>query len=168
VGRLEIHGGVAHPQAVDRVNNDKRRQRSAPTRHKALHPRRGGLLPFGSEQRRDLLEIVEERCCRGAIIITSQIFIDRWHDIIGEPTIADAILLYRGVRSARPWDLQPLARGKRDPQYNIVSWALNSFGFALTTSCPEPGTTKASASVVLVEALAFRRGDQRSGTSELG
>ena len=51
-----------------------------------------GLEPFGPEQRRDLLEIVEERYGRGATLITSQIPVDRWHDIIGEPTIADAIL----------------------------------------------------------------------------
>ena len=37
-------------------------------------------------------EIVEERYGRGATLITSQIPVDRWHDIIGEPTIADAIL----------------------------------------------------------------------------
>jgi DNA replication protein DnaC len=51
-----------------------------------------GMEPFGPDQRRDLLEIVEERCGHGATIITSQIPVDRWHDIIGEPTIADAIL----------------------------------------------------------------------------
>jgi len=51
-----------------------------------------GLEPFGPEQRRDLLEIVEERYGRGATIITSQIPLDRWHDVIGEPTLADAIL----------------------------------------------------------------------------
>jgi len=51
-----------------------------------------GLQPFGPDQRRDLLEIVEERYGRGATLITSQIPVDRWHDIIGEPTIADAIL----------------------------------------------------------------------------
>ena len=51
-----------------------------------------GLEPFGPDQRRDLLEIVEERYGRGATLITSQIPVDRWHDIIGEPTIADAVL----------------------------------------------------------------------------
>src|SRR5882724_7623210 len=51
-----------------------------------------GLEPFGPDQRRDLLEIVEERCGSGATLITSQIPVDRWHAIIGEPTIADAIL----------------------------------------------------------------------------
>ena len=51
-----------------------------------------GLEPFGPDQRRDLLEIVEERYGRGATLITSQIPVDRWHHIIGEPTIADAVL----------------------------------------------------------------------------
>jgi DNA replication protein DnaC len=51
-----------------------------------------GLEPFGPDQRRDLLEIVEERCGRRATLITSQVPVDRWHDIIAEPTIADAIL----------------------------------------------------------------------------
>jgi DNA replication protein DnaC len=51
-----------------------------------------GLEPLGVEQRHDLLEIVEERYGRGATLITSQIPVDRWHDLIGEPTLADAIL----------------------------------------------------------------------------
>jgi DNA replication protein DnaC len=51
-----------------------------------------GLETFAADQRRDLLEIVEERYGRGATLITSQIPVDRWHDIIGEPTIADAVL----------------------------------------------------------------------------
>jgi len=51
-----------------------------------------GLEPLGPEQRRDMLEIVEDRYGRGATLITSQIPVDRWHDLIGEPTLADAIL----------------------------------------------------------------------------
>jgi hypothetical protein len=43
-------------------------------------------------QRRDLMEIVEERSGRGSIMITSQLPITAWHDVIGEPTFADAIL----------------------------------------------------------------------------
>jgi len=62
------------------------------------------------------LEIVEELHGRGATIITSQIFIDRWHDIIGEPTIADAILdrIVHNVLEPEV-NLQPLARGKVGP-----------------------------------------------------
>jgi DNA replication protein DnaC len=47
------------------------------------------LLP---EQARDLLEIVEDRYDAGSILLTSQAPIDRWHDVIGNPTLADAIL----------------------------------------------------------------------------
>ena len=43
-------------------------------------------------QRRDLMEIVEERYGRGSTLITSQLTVDKWHDVIGEPTFADAIL----------------------------------------------------------------------------
>jgi len=43
-------------------------------------------------QRRDLMEIVEERYGRGSTMITSQLPIKAWHDVIGEPTFADAIL----------------------------------------------------------------------------
>jgi DNA replication protein DnaC len=43
-------------------------------------------------QRRDLMEIVEERYGRGSTMITSQLPVKAWHDVIGEPTFADAIL----------------------------------------------------------------------------
>ena len=43
-------------------------------------------------QRRDLMEIVEDRCGTGSTLITSQLPLDKWHEVIGEPTFADAIL----------------------------------------------------------------------------
>ena len=43
-------------------------------------------------QRRDLMEIVEDRHGHGATVITSQLPVEKWHDVIGEPTFADAIL----------------------------------------------------------------------------
>ena len=45
-----------------------------------------------AEQRRDLLEIMEDRHGRGSTIVTSQLPVEHWHEIIGDPTIADAIL----------------------------------------------------------------------------
>jgi DNA replication protein DnaC len=51
-----------------------------------------GLEPLGAEQRHDLLEIVEDRYGRGATLVTSQVPVDRWHDLIGDPTIGDATL----------------------------------------------------------------------------
>lgn len=43
-------------------------------------------------QRRDLMEIVEERHGRASTVIASQLPVKAWHDVIGEPTFADAIL----------------------------------------------------------------------------
>jgi len=45
-----------------------------------------------ASQRRDLMEIVEDRYGTGATLITSQLPVDAWHEIIGDPTFADAIL----------------------------------------------------------------------------
>ena len=44
------------------------------------------------DQRRDLMEIVEDRYNNAAILVTSQLPLAKWHDVIGEPTFADAIL----------------------------------------------------------------------------
>jgi DNA replication protein DnaC len=51
-----------------------------------------GLSPLTAEQRRDLLEILEDRHGSRSTIVTSQVPIEKWHDIIGDPTLADAIL----------------------------------------------------------------------------
>ena len=45
-----------------------------------------------ASQRRDLMEITEDRYQTGSTIITSQLPVDTWHDVIDEPTFADAIL----------------------------------------------------------------------------
>ncbi len=45
-----------------------------------------------TSQRRDLLEIIEDRYGRASTLVTSQIPLERWYDIIAEPTMADAIL----------------------------------------------------------------------------
>ena len=54
-----------------------------------------GLAKFTAEQRRDLLELLElldDRHGRRATLITSQLPLEHWHDLIGDPTLADAIL----------------------------------------------------------------------------
>jgi DNA replication protein DnaC len=51
-----------------------------------------GLTPMTDTERRDLLEVVEERHGHASTIITSQLPIAHWHEQIGDPTIADAIL----------------------------------------------------------------------------
>ena len=51
-----------------------------------------GPEQLNAEQRRDLLEIVEDRYDARSIIITSQLPVERWYEIVGNPTLADAIL----------------------------------------------------------------------------
>ena len=51
-----------------------------------------GLLPIDSANRSALMEIVEDRHKRASMIITSQLPVNCWHDVIGEKTVADAIL----------------------------------------------------------------------------
>jgi DNA replication protein DnaC len=45
-----------------------------------------------AENRRDLLEILEDRHDSRSTIITSQLPVDQWHEVIGDPTLADAIM----------------------------------------------------------------------------
>lgn len=51
-----------------------------------------GPEKLNDEQRRDLLEIIEDRYERRSTTVTSQVPVDHWYEIIGNPTIADAIL----------------------------------------------------------------------------
>ncbi|MGB8145967.1 MAG: ATP-binding protein, partial [Chromatiaceae bacterium] len=51
-----------------------------------------GLAPTTDEQRRDLLEIIDDRCERRSTLVTSQLPVAHWHEALGDPTLADAIL----------------------------------------------------------------------------
>jgi DNA replication protein DnaC len=50
------------------------------------------MLPLGQSERRDLLEVAEDRCQTRSTILTSQIPLSSWHEQIGDPTLADSIL----------------------------------------------------------------------------
>lgn len=51
-----------------------------------------GLEPLSPTDRKDLFEIIEDRHNLKSTLITGQLAVKHWHDYIGEPTIADAIL----------------------------------------------------------------------------
>lgn len=51
-----------------------------------------GIQPFGAQNRAALMEIIEDRHGKKSTIITSQVPVAAWHDIIGESTVADAVL----------------------------------------------------------------------------
>ena len=64
-----------------------------------------GLAPLNQEQRHDLLEILEDRHGLKSTLVTSQLPIKHWHEQIGDPTLADAIL-DRLVHSAHKIQLE--------------------------------------------------------------
>lgn len=51
-----------------------------------------GLVPMDNTARMILLEIIEDRHARKATIISSQLPVAKWYEVIGESTVADAIL----------------------------------------------------------------------------
>ena len=71
-----------------------------------------GPEPLSAEQRRDLLEIVDDRYEKGSLLVTSQVPVSRWHELIGDPTLGDAIL-DRVVHRAHRIDLKGPSLRKR-------------------------------------------------------
>jgi len=51
-----------------------------------------GIVPLDAQSRAALMEIVEDRHGKGSTIITSQVPVSKWHEVIGEKTVADAVL----------------------------------------------------------------------------
>ncbi len=64
-----------------------------------------GLAPLSDPERRELLEVIEDRQGLSSTIIVSQVPIGNWHESIGDPTIADAIL-DRLIHNAHKFDLE--------------------------------------------------------------
>jgi len=70
------------------------------------------ISPIGPRERTDLLELLDDRVGARATLITSQLPIENWHDYIGDPTLADAIL-DRLVHSAHKIHLEGETMRKR-------------------------------------------------------
>lgn len=70
-----------------------------------------GLEPLDAAARHDLLEILEDRYGHRSTIVTSQLPVDQWHALIGDPTYADAVL-DRLVHNAHRIDLNGEACGE--------------------------------------------------------
>lgn len=78
-----------------------------------------GLARLSDDNRRDLLEMLEDRYGRRATLVTSQLPVDHWHEALGEPTLADAILdrlVHRAYKIALKGDSlrKPRPASKRD------------------------------------------------------
>jgi DNA replication protein DnaC len=64
-----------------------------------------GIQPFDTQSRAALMELVEDRHGKGSLIVTSQLPVSKWYEVIGEQTIADAIL-DRIIHSAHRLELK--------------------------------------------------------------
>ena len=78
------------------------------------------MAPLSDLDRREFLEVIEDRHDRKATLITSQLATERWHDFLADPTVADAIcdrLLHRAIR----FDLKGPSKRKPDLPTDLLS-----------------------------------------------
>jgi DNA replication protein DnaC len=78
-----------------------------------------GLQPLDNQSRLSFLEIVEDRHEKRSTIITSQLSVEKWYEIIGEKTVADAIL-DRLVYSSHRMELKGESFRKRKKQIKVT------------------------------------------------
>lgn len=77
---------------MSKLNNTYHRLITRIEKHDLLILDDFGLVPFDIDNRLALLEIIEDRHGRKSTMISSQLPVSKWHPILGDPTIADAIL----------------------------------------------------------------------------
>jgi DNA replication protein DnaC len=85
-----------------------------------------GILPLDAQSRATLMEIIEDRHGKSSTIITSQIPVSKWHEIIGEQTIADAIL-DRIVHDAHRIEMKGESLRKKKQPKNLEEIVLQNF-----------------------------------------
>ncbi len=78
--------------AVARLGNGVGRLMRKVTKVSVLILDDWAMIDLTAAQRRDLMEIVDDRHDRGSIVLASQLPVESWHATIGDPTYADAIL----------------------------------------------------------------------------
>ena len=71
-----------------------------------------GVSKLSAKNRRDLLETIEDRHGLSSTIVTSQLPVENWHAVIGDPTLTDAIL-DRLVHNAYQLNLKEESMRKR-------------------------------------------------------
>ena len=78
------------------------------------------MTKLTAEQRRDLMEVIDDRHGRASTIIATQLPVDRWHDMIGDPTYGDAIL-DRVIHRAHRLELKgPSMRKRHNSEVNAA------------------------------------------------
>ena len=73
-----------------------------------------GLAPLEGQAQHDVLDVIDDRAGVHSTLVTSQFPVDKWHDTVGDPTVADA-LLDRLVHTATKIHLKgPSMRGEKN------------------------------------------------------
>lgn len=83
-----------------------------------------GLSVLNPPERRDLLEILDDRHGRASTVVTSQVPVDQWHAVIGDPTLGDAIL-DRLVHNAHRLQLSGESMRKQNARNRTLDEAAN-------------------------------------------
>lgn len=78
--------------AVSRLHGRQARALATLARTRVLIVDDWLMQKLTAEQRRDLMEVIDDRHGRASTVIATQLPVERWHDMIGDPTYADAIL----------------------------------------------------------------------------
>ena len=76
-----------------------------------------GIQPLDAPNRSALMEIIEDRHGKSSIVITSQVPVSMWHEVIGETTIADAVM-DRIIHGAHRIDLKGESMRKKTEANN--------------------------------------------------
>jgi DNA replication protein DnaC len=99
-----------------------------------------GLQPVPPARAADLLEVIEDRGGLRSTIVTSQLPVAHWHEALGEPTVADAIL-DRLVHDAYRLELSGASMRRAEVAPDDAATASEPLGVASMAGVASPGTT---------------------------
>ena len=105
--------------AVARLAGRQARALAAIARVKLLILDDWAMIKLTAEQRRDLMEVIDDRHCRASTIIATQVPVEGWHDMIADQTYADAIL-DRLVHNAYRIELRGESMRRRNAKPEVI------------------------------------------------
>ena len=83
-----------------------------------------GMAATGTKPYRELLEIIDDRLGKGSVVITSQFPVGQWHELVGDATVADALmdrLVHQAYRIELKGESMRKARAANDRSHGVPS-----------------------------------------------